>query len=75
MYKSEYLTVRVVDPRDAEGYQPTETIDQLLWLLDVYDLKEVVSVVRTNFLCRIITLCIRVFLDVCRVGQRRCWHG
>ena len=39
MYKSEYLTVRVVDASDAEEYQPKETIDQMLWLLDVYDLK------------------------------------
>ena len=40
MYKSEYLTVRVVDAADAKEYQPEETVDKMLWLLDVYDLKE-----------------------------------
>ena len=40
MYQSEYLTVRVVDTHDAKEYQPTQTIDQMLWLLDVYDLKD-----------------------------------
>ena len=39
MYKSEYLTVRVMDPTDASEYQPVETVDKMLWLLDVYDLK------------------------------------
>lgn len=39
MYKCEYLTVRVMDAKDAVGYQPTETVDQMLWLLDVYDMK------------------------------------
>ena len=39
MYKSEYLTVRVMDPTDAVEYEPVETVDKMLWLLDVYDLK------------------------------------
>jgi hypothetical protein len=40
MYQSEYLTVRIVDADDAKACQPEETVDQMLWLLDVYDLKE-----------------------------------
>ena len=39
MYKSEYLTVRVMDPSDAIEYEPVETVDKMLFLLDVYDLK------------------------------------
>lgn len=39
MYKSEYLTVRVMDPEDAVDYDPVETVDKMLFMLDVYDLK------------------------------------
>jgi len=37
MYQSTYLTVRVHNADDAAAVQPEETVDHMLWLLDVYD--------------------------------------
>lgn len=39
MYKSTYLTVRVHGAEEAAVIVPEETVDHLLWLIDVYDVK------------------------------------
>lgn len=39
MYQSTYLTVRVHNAEEANAVQPEETVDHMLWLLDVYDTK------------------------------------
>lgn len=39
MYKSTYLTVRVHTSEEAMVVKPTETVDHILWLIDVYDVK------------------------------------
>ena len=39
MYKSTYLTVRVHSAEEALAVEPVETVDRLLWLIDVYDIK------------------------------------
>ena len=40
MYHSTYLTVRVHSAAEAEVVVPDETVDRLLWLVDVYDVKK-----------------------------------
>ena len=39
MYKSTYLTVRVHNAEEAMAVEPVETVDRLLWLIDVYDVR------------------------------------
>lgn len=39
MYKSTYLTVRVHNAAEALIVKPSETVDHMLWLIDVYDIK------------------------------------
>lgn len=40
MYQSTYLTVRVNTVAEAVMVTPTETVDRLLWLIDVHDIGE-----------------------------------
>lgn len=39
MYKSTYLTFRVHNVQEAMVVKPTETVDRMLWLVDVYDIQ------------------------------------
>lgn len=39
MYSSTYLTVRVHTKEEAEAVFPSETVDLMMWLIDVYDIQ------------------------------------